>query len=197
MADGWQNRRLETSYREDRSVIEAQRAVISDVDTKAVSTVRVLVVLVSIVVAAARIGGSEMFHPWLLVAGLGSLLLALGLGVPTYAESNRYLGPNRAYIRQLVTDDVDAETWEEDIPHRMADWIDENDRNVRWNGGLLTLTQLSLLVGVVFLVWDVALRPEKGKVEEWEMETKRREANGTPEISVDDPVRESNSCPGS
>lgn len=157
MADGWQNQRLETSYREARSVVKAQRAVISDVDTKAVSTVRVLVVLVSIGVAAARIGGSDMFHPWLLVAGLGSLLLSLGLGVATYVESNLYPGPNWAYIRQLVTADVDAETWEEDIPIRMADWIHENDRNIRWNGGLLTLTQLSLLVGVVFHVLAVAL----------------------------------------
>lgn len=157
MADGWQNSRLETTYREARAVVEAQREVIADIDGKAMYTVRVIVILVGTVVAAAQIGGPELFHGSLLTSGLGALLLSLCLGVATYAESNLYLGPNGAYVRQLVDDDVDAVDWEVDICLRMGDWMRENHRNIQWNGRLLALTQLSLLLGVVLLVGAVAL----------------------------------------
>lgn len=157
MSDGWRNGRLETTHREARSVVEAQRTVIADIDAKAMYTVRVIVVLVGVVVAASRIGGPAMFHFWLLTGGLAALLLSLGLGVATYTESNLFLGPNRAYIRQLVDDDVDAGTWEEDVCLRMADWIGENDDDLRLNARLLFLTQISLLGGVSLLVGAVAL----------------------------------------
>lgn len=157
MADGWQNARLEATYREARSVIEEQRSVISDIDAKAMYTVRVIVVLAGVVVAAVQIGGPDVFHSLLLSVGLGSLLLSLCLGVMTYAESSRFLGPNRAYVRQLVDDDVDAESWEIDLPLRMGDWVCENDRTLRRNARLLFLTQLSLLGSVAILAGAVAL----------------------------------------
>lgn len=157
MANGWQNSRLETTYPEARSVIEEQRFVISDIDAKAMYTVRVVVVLAGVVVAAVQIGGPDVFHSPLLSMGLGSLLLSLCLGVMTYAESSLFLGPNRAYVRQLVEDDVDAQSWEIDLTLRMSDWMCENDRTLQRNARLLFLTQLSLLGGVAILAGAVAL----------------------------------------
>lgn len=212
MAEGWRDGRLKVTYRGARSVIEEQRVAIADLDGKAMYTVRVIVVLVGLFVAAAQIGGPELFHSWLLTVGLGSLLLSLCLGVVTYSESNLYIGPNRAYIRQLVDDDVDAKTWEEDVCLRMGDWIHGNDRNVRWNGGLLALTQLSLLVGVVFLVGAVvrgsvsfvelarrfasrvALRGERGTGGAWEKETRRSEADAIPGNSASGRTRVFSCC---
>lgn len=157
MAGGWREGRLETVHREARAVIEEQRAVVSDIDAKAMYTVRVIVILVGIVVAAARIGGPRIFQPLLLSIGLGTLLVSLALGVATYSESDLFLGPNRTYVRQLVSDDVDADTWEEDVCLRMADWLGENDERLRLNARLLFLTQASMLGGVSLLVGAVAL----------------------------------------
>lgn len=156
MGDGWQDGRLEATHREARAVMEGQREVIADVDAKAMYTVRVIVVVVGIVVAAARIGGPGIFDVRLLTAGLGTLLLSLGLGVATYSESNPFLGPNRTYIRQLVEADVDTDTWEADVCLRMGDWTAENDGSLRLNARLLFLTQTSLLCGVALLVGAVA-----------------------------------------
>lgn len=157
MTDGWRNGRLETAHREARAVIEEQRQVIGDIDAKAMYTVRVVVVIVGVIVAAVRISGPEMFAAGYLTVGLGLMLVSLAFGVVTYSESNLFLGPNDTYLRQLVDADVDAETWEEDLCLRMSDWIAENDGDLRRNSWLLFLTQGSLLLGVAALVGAVAL----------------------------------------
>jgi len=103
-------RRLEVAYRESRNVIDAQRETMADIDSEAVSTVRIT----GIVVAAARIGGPSLFHPLLLPLGVGLLLVGLVAGVFTYTESNLFLGPNQAYLQGLAEGDV-ATPWEEDL----------------------------------------------------------------------------------
>lgn len=153
----WQNDRLETTYREARNVIDGQAETMSDIDTKAVYTVRITVLITGIVVAAARIAGPSPFEPTLLTLGVAFLLISIVFGIFTYTESNLFLGPNREYLRDLATDDVEAGSWDEDLVYRLADWIDDNHSDIRWNGRLLFATQVGLALGVVAVVGAVAL----------------------------------------
>lgn len=152
----WTDDRLETTHREARVVLEAQNNAISDIDDKAMRTVRITIVLVGIVVAAARIGGTGIFNRYLFAAGNGILLVSLITGVLTYSESNLYIGPNKDYIVQLVNDDFQETRWDRDILETYADWIEENFEDVRWNGFLLFVTQILMLAGIVSLVLSVA-----------------------------------------
>lgn len=153
----WENERVKTTYEEARAVIDHQRDVITDIDDKAMYTVRVVVIFIGIIVAATRIDGPSLFHPYFLWSGLVALLLSMTMGVLTYAASNLFLGPNRAYLRDLVEDDVDADRWDEDLINRLADWIEGNHRDLRKNGYLLLVSQLTLIVGVVLLAVAAAL----------------------------------------
>jgi len=157
MASGWRSARLETTYQEARSVLDGQRSVIADIDAKAMYTVRVDVVIAGVVVAAIRIAGPGMFREQFLAGGLTLLLLSMALGVLTYTESGLFLGPNRSHIRQLVYDDSENGTWEQDLCIRMGDWIDENQSDLLKNGRLLLSAQLALLAGVTLIVGGVAL----------------------------------------
>lgn len=147
--------RLDLAHEESRYVIEAQRETMSDIDSKAVSTVRITVLITGIVVAAARIGGPSLFHPLLLPLGVGFLLLSTVLGVFTYTESNLFLGPNRPYLERLAAgDDRD---WQVDLILHFADWIDDNHRDIQWNGRLLFVTQVGLALGVIAIAAAVGL----------------------------------------
>lgn len=53
MCDGWSDTRLEVAHAEARIVIESQREVISDIDDKAIRTVRLNALIVGIVAGAA------------------------------------------------------------------------------------------------------------------------------------------------
>lgn len=153
--DSGGDERLEIAYLESRNVIDAQRETMSDIDGKAVSTVRLTVLVVGVVVTAARIGGPSLFHPHLLAVGVGSLLFATVVGVFTYTESNLFLGPNLTYLTKLADGDVAA--WEEDLVVRFAHWIDDNHRDIQWNGRLLFATQVGLALGVVAVALAVGL----------------------------------------
>lgn len=157
MPDGreWHHR-LGVAYRESRNVIDAQRETMADIDSKAVSTVRITVLVTGIVVAAARIGGPSLFHPLLLSLGVGLLLVATVVGVFTYTESNLFLGPNQAYLQALAEGDVET-PWEEDLVVRLAHWIDDNHRDIEWNGRLLFVTQVGLATGVIIVAGAVGL----------------------------------------
>jgi hypothetical protein len=60
-ADDWDNQRLETTYMEARSVLEAQQQTVSDIDDKAMRTVRITIVLIGILISAREIAGANAF----------------------------------------------------------------------------------------------------------------------------------------
>ena len=153
---GWSNPGLETTYREARTVLEAQNSVLGDIDTKALQTVRLNVVLIGIVIAAAEIVGPEVFADGWLTLGILALLGSVFLGMITYSESDSYLGPNKEYITQLVYDEFDDTSWDRDLVETYAEWIDLNSDIVRWNGSLLEGAQGLLLVGLILILLSIA-----------------------------------------
>lgn len=155
--DKWENERSRLTYEEARIVIDHQRDVINDIDNKAMYTVRVIVIFLSILVAAFRIGGADIFNQYLFWPGISSLVISMAVGIYTYRSSNLFLGPNRAYLQNLSENDVDADRWDRDLINRFADWVNSNHQDLEENGLLLLLSQVTLIVGIVLLGLSVAL----------------------------------------
>lgn len=153
----WATRRLETTYEQVCSVLDAQQDTISDIDTKAMRTVRFTVLLVGVAVTAAKATGPGILDSFWLRAGVLSLFGSLAVGVLTYSESDLYLGPSEQYVERLVTDDFSQSPWSQDLPRTYGEWIAENEKVVKLNGWLLAVTQVLLLVGIAALALAAVL----------------------------------------
>lgn len=140
--------RLQVGYSEARTVIDSQRDVLSDVDEKAIRTVRLNALIMGVVVGAAQLAGATIFHFPILTGGTICLFLSLGAGLITYSESDLYLGANRAYIERLIANEFETDRWETDLLIRMGDWMEANQRVIQWNGRLLFVTQTLLFLGI-------------------------------------------------
>jgi len=145
---GDERERREVTYQEARSVLEAQQETISDVDTKAIRTVRITVVLIGVLLSAWKID-SGLFEFKVAVLGGLALVGSLIAGTFTYSESDLYLGPSKEYIEQLTDGDFDDDSWREDLLYSFGVWIAENGEEIRFNSRLLLATQVLLVVGVV------------------------------------------------
>lgn len=148
MPAGWSDMRLQVGYSEARTVIDSQRDVFSDVDEKAIRTVRLNALIMGVVVGAAQLAGATIFHFPIPTGGTICLFLSLGAGLITYSESDLYLGANRAYIERLIANEFEADRWETDLLIRMGDWMAANQRVIQWNGRLLFVTQTLLFLGI-------------------------------------------------
>jgi hypothetical protein len=143
-----EDERREVTYEEARAVLEAQRETLSDMDTKAVRTVRITVVLIGALLSAWRIE-SGFFDPTFVTAGGLALVGSLAAGTFTYSESDLYLGANKEYVVRLADGDFDDEDWRENLLYNFSGWIDENGAEIRFNSYLLSATQILFVVGVV------------------------------------------------
>lgn len=152
----WRNDRLETSYVEARTVIEAQNATMADIDDKAVQTVRFNAVLVGLLLAAANAAGPSIFHPQLFVGGIVSPTASILFGLVTYNESDLFVGPSGRYIATLVRAET-VDSWDVDLVESLAGMVSKNSDEVIRNSRLLTITQALLVSGVVSSVLSVGI----------------------------------------
>lgn len=156
MTDGWPDTRREIAYTEARAVIDAQNTTMTDIDDKAMRTVRLNAVLLGLLVTGLQFA-PDMFHTASLQAAFGFLIVSTVCGVVTYNESNLYVGPRGEYIEDLAEDDFPDPPWEEDLLETMAGMIAENYDDIRRNSVLLTATQATLVLGIVGAVTAVAI----------------------------------------
>lgn len=147
MTDSWPDKRREIAYAEARSVIDAQNATMTDIDDKAMRTVRLNAVLLGLLVTGIQFA-PEMFDGTVLQASFVLLVGSTVCGVITYNESNLYVGPRGEYIEDLAASDFSNSPWEEDLLQTMAGMIAENYDDIRRNSRLLTATQASLVLGI-------------------------------------------------
>lgn len=155
--DDWESERLETVYEETRAVLEAQRATLSDIDTKAMETVRFNAILIGLLLTAFRFAGAGVFHSTLLHVALGFLLLSTVIGIVTYNESSLYLGGDGDYLEWVGLDSTSEARWDEDVIVTYTGLISENAETIDWNAWLLTVTQASLVVGILAAVLATGL----------------------------------------
>ena len=151
MSDDWTEYREEVTYQEARTVIDHQIDTLSDIDDKALRTVRLTVVLVGALATAIELNVVRNLNDTLLIVGGGMLFLSMLISMMTYGESDLYLGPNKSYINTLADNDFGDETWDEDLLTTMGEWIEDNYDEISWNARLLTYTQAALLTGLLFV----------------------------------------------
>ncbi|MFC4247664.1 hypothetical protein ACFOZ7_11900 [Natribaculum luteum] len=156
MTDDWPDKRREIAYTEARAVIDSQNNTMTDIDDKAMRTVRLNTVLLGLLVTGLQFA-PDMFYTTVLQAAFALLILSTLCGVITYNESNLYVGPRGEYIEVLAEDDFSDSPWEEDLLQTMAGMIAENYDDIRWNSRLLTATQATLVLGIIGAVTAVAI----------------------------------------
>lgn len=147
MTDGWPDKRREVTYTEARAVIDAQNSTMTDIDNKAMRTVRVNAVLLGLLVTGVQFA-PDVFHDVTLEVAFGFLISSTVFGVITYNESNLYVGPQGKYIEDLAGDDFSNPPWEQDLLETMAGMIAENYDDIRRNSHWLTATQAALVLGI-------------------------------------------------
>lgn len=158
----WSDDRMESVYLEARAVVEAQNETMSDIDAKAMRTVRFDVLLVGVLLTAAQVAGTsgvaeaEVFQHALLLLAVAALLASVVLGVVTYNESDLYVGLDGRYIEALAGDEPENGRWDRDVLRTFAGMISENAEQIAWNSWLLPLTQAALVLGVLAGVASVA-----------------------------------------
>jgi len=148
MSDEWAERRQEVTYQEARTVIDHQIATLSDIDDKALRTVRLTVVLVGVLATAIELDIVRGLHDEFLLFGGVMLFSSVVVGMLTYSESSLFLGPNKSYINTLAANDFDNGAWDEDLLATMGEWIEENGNIIQVNGILLSVTEGLLLIGL-------------------------------------------------
>jgi hypothetical protein len=78
-------------------------------------------------------------------------VVSIILGVETYNESDIFLGANRSYLEQLVDDDFQGESWEEDLILTYGGFVEENAVEIEVNNRLFLGQQISFVLGLVLL----------------------------------------------
>ena|GEM_PF-1249840 len=145
----WRNNRERITYEEARRVLEAQESDISDMDDKALRTVRVTALLLGAGAAAARVIGTEQLNTIVTVLSVLSFLLSLAFGAVVYDESNEVIGPTSQYIERLRRDGTSAH-WEQDLLAQFDGWIESNQEVVEYNEYLLKTCLVFFMLGVGF-----------------------------------------------
>lgn len=147
MSDDWDSTRREIAYKEARAVIEAQNQTMTDIDEKAMRTVRLTAILAGVLITAYQYSPAAFSR-----LGIGGALVFLFIsavsGMATYDESNLYLGPKGSYIESLAHDEVDGEDWDEDLLEVFAGMISGNHDDIVWNGTLLKICLVALGVAI-------------------------------------------------
>lgn len=106
----WPGKRQEIAYTEARAVIEAQNATMTDIDDKAMRTVRLNAVLLGLLVTGLQFAPG-LFARTALEVTFAFLIGSTICGVITYNESNLYVGPRGDYVEALAKDEFPDPPW--------------------------------------------------------------------------------------
>lgn len=143
----WSTLRERTIFEESKRVMEAQKADIDDLDDKALRTVRISAVLVTVGATGIEIIGLEGINVDLAIVSTVSFILTLVFGVIVYNESDELVGPKSEYLKKMRKNSM-TEDWDEDFLYQMEHWIDENQSIVEFNGYLLIICQTFFVFAV-------------------------------------------------
>lgn len=155
MTRDWPDKRHEIAYSEARAVIEAQNRAMTDIDDKAVRTVRLDAILLGLLVTGIQFA-PDVIDDTLLGVAFVLLVTSTACGVITYNESSLYVGPRGEYVEALSRVDFQDPPWEQDLLETMAGMMAANYQTVQRNARWLTVTQATLVAGVGTAVAAVA-----------------------------------------
>lgn len=147
---------LRAALERSQSVLEHQLEVLADLDSKAVWTVRLEVVLLGVLASVARtlpdVGTNVVMR-------LGGVLLVCSIisGIVTYSTSRPDAGPGPRYLHSLASSKAQAAEWYIEILDGYEVAIGHNRTVIEHNMGHLFRTQLLFVLGVVLVAVGLLL----------------------------------------
>lgn len=145
------------THEEARTVLDHQTQLLDDIDDKAARTVRITILLVGAILGVATFGeqAAVSFTNSYILWGSIYLISSIALGMKTYNVSDPYLGPNPRDMNDLMKEETEKEMLLFLVEEGYHDWISGMDFLNRKNGLYLDLTQVSLILGIIFLMMGV------------------------------------------
>lgn len=139
---------LEAALERSQSVLEHQLDALADLDSKAVWTVRLELVLLGVL---ASIPGSFRGIPMTVPTQLGGVLLVCSMisGIVTYGASRPDAGPGPRYVHSLAVSKADESEWYLELLDGYNIAIDHNRSVIEHNATYLFRTQLLFVLGVI------------------------------------------------
>lgn len=162
----WSSKRLEVTYQEARSVLDAQQTRLQNTDEKALRTTRLTIIAAGVLISLIEVLGVTLSVPLAYLSAL-FLIVAFGTVLATYNRSNPYLGPNRKYITQLIVGEPEPEphreqassaaAWETTLLESFGYWIEQNNEDIEDTDLLLIISNTALFLGIVFAAIAIVL----------------------------------------
>lgn len=141
---------------ESKTTLEYQIQSLDDIDSKAISILRVNVLLIGLLFTAASfvadssLSLSVLDNPALYV-GVLSLLLSSALATLTYTASDTEVGIEEGKIGEVIESDLTEKEFELAVAQSHRRWIWFNNRTNVLNAPLITLTNIFLIIGLSHL----------------------------------------------
>lgn len=138
-------------------VLNRQIDTLNDIDDKAMRTVRITLVVVSVLFSAATVPEARRFLNALTAAGTACLVASILVGLLTYSSSDAETGVGPTYLVDARRGRYSEREWLVVLLAGYAEWIDDMGRLNETNARLLSLTQACTGLGVLLLAIGVAL----------------------------------------
>lgn len=152
-----------TMREEVRETVAGQVAWLREIDDKAMRTLRFNAILLGLVVpgfsATIKFGlVTEMraFYTLHTVLGIVALVVSTALAGLTYTSSSIEAGVSSEDVRTARRRELTDEEVRDVLLTSYVEWIQSNQKTVRWNTILVTLTVLLTIVAVVSLTLGIA-----------------------------------------
>lgn len=148
---------LRTSQVEARSVLDQQLSTLSDIDAKAMRTVRIALLLLGIVLSATAFPDETVFVTWLTIPGLVSISVSILFGLLTYTSPDPTVGPSTDYFEDVRVEPYSEAEWRTLLLSGYIEWIGDVEELNSSNARTLILSQISLGIGVALLIGGTIL----------------------------------------
>ncbi|WP_276300331.1 hypothetical protein [Halorussus lipolyticus] len=152
-------RRAQLARTEARETIAEQTAKLSDINEKAVQIFRLNIVVVGILISGISLSirsevvtASALSNPFI-EFGVGLLFSSIVFASVTYTSTRGEIGVNPDDVTDRILEDrFDYDLVEEGLAEAYATWIQENYRANTKNALLFTLTLLTTVTGICYLL---------------------------------------------
>ena len=148
---------LRSAHSEACEVLAQQVETLSDIDDKALRTVRIALIVFGIGLSATAFPNGTAFLNWITVGGMVSLTLSVLFGIVTYGASNPPVGVGPEYLDEARTTPYTEAEWRDLLVSGYDEWITDVERQIQSNARTLLLAQLFLGCSVVLLATGVSL----------------------------------------
>lgn len=145
---------------ESEKTLQYQLQSLNDIDSKAISILRVNVLLLGLILTAASFVADSsldlaMFGNIYLYTGIVSLIFSSTLAALTYTASDIEVGIPSDKINEVIDSDLTEEEFELAVAQSHTRWIWFNNKTNIINAPLITLTNILLIISISNLALGV------------------------------------------